>query len=174
MLDYLNRSLWNKPAEPAEAEVSTLSGHPVALAAQHHLAVVLEVTLSNCSLPRVTGSPQSQPQDSPADQQLWQMESLTSIHLRVYICVNKNVANENDRLALLMFSFSFLLQLANETTLLIVLLLPLVLALSIYFVPCWRTQTSSLYSGNAAISVWGGRRGRFRCCPATEECQLIL
>lgn len=174
MLDYLNSSLWNKPMELAEAEISILSGRPVALPAQHHLPVVLYGHTQHLPSARVTGLPQSQPWDSPADRQHWQMESLTSTHLWVYICVNRNISNKNDRLAMLMFSFSLPFQLANETTLLIVLLLPSVLALSIYFVLCWRTQTSSLYLGNAVILIWGGRRGGFRCCPATEECQLTI
>lgn len=90
-------------------------------------------TLSHCLLPGVTGSPQSQCWDSPTDQQHWQMESLISTYLRVYNCVNKNVSNKNDRRAMFMFSFSFLLQLANETALLTVLLLPSVLDLFILF-----------------------------------------
>jgi len=54
---------------------------------------------------------------------------------------------------MLMFSFSFLFQLANEATLLIVQLLPSVLTLSVYFILCWRTQAFSLYLGNAVISI---------------------
>lgn len=95
------------------------------------------------------------------------MDSLTWTHLCV--CVSKT-----ERLAMLVFSFSFLLHLASGTTLLIVLLLPSFHACLVCFVLCWRTQISPLCLGNATTSSWEGRRGTFRCCPATDECQLII
>lgn len=54
---------------------------------------------------------------------------------------------------MLMFSFSFPFQLANEITLCIVVLLPSVLALSIYFVLCRSAQTS--------LCIWAMPRSQF-------------
>lgn len=93
------------------------------------------------------------------------MDSLTWTHLCV--CVSKT-----ERLAMLVFSFSFLLHLANQTTLLILLLLHH--ACLVCLVLCWRTQISPLCLDNATTSSCEGRRGRFRCYPATDECQLII
>lgn len=143
---YLNSSLWNKPMEPTEAEISTLSGRPVALPAQHHLPVVLYGHTQH--LPSARGNwvtPEAAPGLSSRLKSVDRRRAGLQTHLWVYICVNKNVSSKSDKLAVLVLGFSFPFQGANETTLLIALLFPSMLALSIYCVLCGRTWTSSLY-----------------------------
>lgn len=105
MLDYLNSSLWNKPTELAEAEISTLCS-PVALPAQHHLPVVLYGHSQHLPSARgnwVTPEPALGLSNRPTA--LTDGE-LDLVHLWVYICVNKNVSNKNDRLGHVKLQFS--------------------------------------------------------------------